>query len=136
MGRAKPAVVGVVNTNLEVVELLRDVLSDEGYAVVTAYTIEFKRGDRDFRAFVAEHRPQAVLWDIAIPYVENWKFFSEHVLGLGVLPERCFVCSTVNRAALEGLVGPTSALELVGRPFDLHEIVDAVRRAVAHPTGA
>jgi hypothetical protein len=134
MASSTQPVVAVVNTSVEILELLLGVLADEGYAAVPAFTFEFKRGERDFRAFVAEHRPSAVLWDIAIPYVENWEYFQHEVLGSDALPERCFICSTVNRTALEMLVGPTSTIELVGRPFDLQVIVDAVQRVVADRT--
>jgi DNA-binding response OmpR family regulator len=122
--------VAVINSSVEIAELLKEALEDEGFAVVVAYTVEFKRGGRNLRAFFEEHRPRAVLWDIAIPYAENWDYFSQHVLTLGLLPEHCFVCTTVNKTVLDLLVGTTGTLEVVGRPFDLSEIVDAVRHAV------
>jgi hypothetical protein len=128
--QATPPVVAVINTSTEIVDLLCEVLAEEGFAPVSALTLEFKRGERDLRTFVAEHRPQVILWDIAIPYVENWEYFRDHALSLGLLPERCFVCSTVNKTALDMLVGPTPAIELIGRPFDLDVITDAVRRAL------
>jgi hypothetical protein len=115
-------VVAVINTSVEIVELLQETLTDEGYTVVPAFTFEFKRGERDFRAFVS------------IPYVENWEYFRDNILELGILPKRCFICSTVNKTALEVLVGPTSTLELIGRPFDLEVIVDKVRRAIEAPS--
>jgi DNA-binding response OmpR family regulator len=130
MEQASRPVVAVINTSAEILELLQEFLSDEGYDVVPAYTVDFKRGERDFHTFVAEYRPQAVLWDISIPYMENWAYFRDTILGSGVLPERCFVCSTVNRTVLEMLVGPTSTIELIGRPFDLDVIGKRIRRIV------
>jgi hypothetical protein len=130
MAQSSQPVVAVINTSTEIIKLLSEVLADEGFAVVSAYTFEFKRGELDFRAFVAKYRPQAILWDIAIPYVENWEYLSKDVLDLGIVPERCFICSCVNKTALEMLVGPTPTIELIGRPFDLQVIIDAVRRVV------
>ena len=123
--------VAIINTSQESIELLEQVLADEGFATVSAYVVEFKRGQRDLDAFFRDHRPQAVIWDIAIPYVENWEFFQEQALTAQRLPESCFVVTTTNRTVLDMLVGPTPVLEMVGRPFDLEAIIDAVKRAVA-----
>ena len=38
--------------------------------------------------------------------------------------------TTTHKANLENLVGPTEAIEIVGKPYDLQQIVDAVKRAV------
>jgi hypothetical protein len=43
------------------------------------------------------------------------------------------VLTTTNKRALDALVGRTPAQELVGKPFDLDALVQAVRRAL--PTG-
>jgi hypothetical protein len=125
-------VVAVINTSVETGDILQEVLADEDFATAVAFAYEFKRGERDLYAFFAEHRPSVVIWDIALPYVENWHYFRDHVLSLGLLPERCFVCTTMNKSILDVLVGPTPTFELIGRPADLEVIVDAVRRALGH----
>jgi DNA-binding response OmpR family regulator len=122
--------VAIVDTTQESIELLRGVLAEAGFATVVAYTLEFKRGERDLRAFFADYRPQAVVYDIAIPYVQNWQFFHEHVLANGVLPAERFIITTANRTVLDLLVGPTPAIELIGRPYDLAAVVAAVRRVI------
>jgi DNA-binding NtrC family response regulator len=126
--------VAIINTSEETTRLLEDLMCDEGFTTITAYIPEFKRGERDIQAFFQEHRPQAVLYDIAIPYVENWTFFREQILTHASLPESSFVLTTTNRTALELLVGPTNSIELIGRPFDLETIVQAVKRAMASNT--
>ena len=42
-----------------------------------------------------------------------------------------FIITTTNLRVLEGLAGPTDAIELIGRPFDLGEILDRVALALA-----
>jgi DNA-binding NtrC family response regulator len=123
--------IAIINTSEEAIQLLQELMMDEGFATVTAYVPVFKRGERDIEAFFQEHHPQAVLYDIAIPYLENWTFFQEQILARDLLPATCFVITTTNRTVLEMLVGPTSAIELIGRPFDLDMIVQAVHRAIA-----
>ena len=42
-----------------------------------------------------------------------------------------FVLTTTNKPALDKLVGETEALEVIGKPYDLRQVVDAVRAALA-----
>jgi CheY-like chemotaxis protein len=123
--------IAIINTSVETIDMLRDLLEDEGFAVVATYVVRLKRGEQDLTSFFAEHRPQAVLYDIAIPYEENWDFLQQQVPPASGLAERQFVLTTTNKAALEHLVGPTAALEIIGKPFDLEVLMLAVRRAVA-----
>src|SRR4051812_736047 len=48
-------VVAVLNASTDVLELLREALVDEGFAVVTAKVPEIKRGQEDLIAFLHEH---------------------------------------------------------------------------------
>ena len=68
-------VVAVVNTSDEVIEMLTLVLEEEGFSVVgeRTRTVNFKREEQDLRAFLADHQPRVVVWDIAPPYEENWR---------------------------------------------------------------
>ena len=52
------------------------------------------------------------------------------------VPEMPFVLTTTNKPALDALVGPTDALEIIGKPFDLDQLVAAVRRALARRDAA
>ena len=126
-------VVAVINTAEETARVLTDLLEDEGFASVVAYVVDFKQGRQDLKAFFATYRPRAVIYDVALPYIENWNFFRNHILGAKLLPEECFVLTTANKTILDLLVGPTPTFELVGRPFDLEAIMVAVRRAVGDP---
>jgi CheY-like chemotaxis protein len=123
--------VAIINTSLETIQMLQDVLAEEGFATAAAYVTEFKRGERDLAAFFRQHQPQAVVYDIAIPYIQNWQFFQNQVLGLDLLSAGRFVVTTTNRSVLEQLVGPTQAIELIGRPYDLQTLISAVQRAAS-----
>lgn len=127
---AAPPLVAVVNTSEEVAGLLVHVLTMEGYRTAVAMVPDLKRGTPDPASFLAQHDARAVVWDIALPYEENWAFF-QSVERSDAARGRRFVLTTTNKRALEELVGPTSARELVGRPFDIDQIVAAVRRALA-----
>ena len=120
-------VVAVINTNDDLVLALRATLVDEGYTVVTAHIAEFKNGQVDFAAFLRTHDPDAVIYDVAVPYEDNWTFLQT----LRKLPEsdRPFIITTVNKRVMEQRVGPTDALEIVGgRADDFEAIVDALTK--------
>ena len=97
--------------------------------VVTGYIVDFRRGERDLVAFLVEHRPQVIIYDIALPYIENWQYFAT-VRSHSSLPDGAFVLTTTNKTVFEELVGPTGSFELVGKPFDIDQIVAATRKAL------
>ena len=121
--------VAILNTSQDVIDVLRDVCEDAGMDVVTGYIVDFRRGERDLGAFLTEHRPQVIIYDIALPYRENWQYFAT-VRALSGLPDGAFVLTTTNKTVLEALVGPTGSFELVGKPFDIDQIVAATRHAL------
>jgi len=41
-----------------------------------------------------------------------------------------FVLTTTNKPALDQLVGETEAIEIIGKPYDLDQVVAAVRSAL------
>jgi DNA-binding response OmpR family regulator len=121
-------VLGIINSSPEICALLATVFTEEGFRVVTTSPLELKHGAPTPADFLTEHRPVAVIYDIALPYEENWRFFrsiEESEAG----QQTRFVLTCINKRALEGLVGATPTHELIGKPYDLDQIVAAVRRA-------
>ena len=122
--------VAVVNSNEDTVEMLRQALQSSGFSsVVTGHIHDFKTGEADFPKYLEMHDPLVIVYDIAIPYEKNWTFLkllldSEHMHG------RKIVLTTTNKKRLEELVGPTDAFEIVGKPYDIDQIVEAVKTAV------
>ena len=92
-------VVAIINSAEETAEVLQELLEEEGFAAVVAYVVDFKLGRQDLRAFFAAQQPRAVIYDVALPYVENWALFQERILGAGLLPPECFVLTTANKSA-------------------------------------
>ncbi len=130
-------VVAVINTSEEVITMLSMALDEEGFSVVgqLTRTVNFKREELSLQQFLADHQPQVVLWDIAPPYEENWAYFQSVQQG-GAFSGRGVVLTTTNKRVLEQLVGATGAIEIVGKPYDLDQIVGAVRRELARLSGA
>lgn len=128
-----PPVVAIVNSNDDLVALLKELFERDGYSVVTAHIRDFRSGPRDFGTFLRAHNPSVVVYDVAIPYEENWEFLQK----LRVLPEAqqtLFVVTTVNLRVLTARIGPNEAIELQGgHADDLDPVLDVIHRLVRPP---
>lgn len=118
-------IIGILNSTEDVVDLLVEALEGEGYAARAAYIPDFKRGRGDPATWLGDLAPTAILYDIPPPYDENWTFYQRMRALPQAAPHR-FIITTTNARVLENLAGTTNAIEFVGRPFDLGEILDRV----------
>src|SRR5258708_38469789 len=133
MGRgstgSKPTI-AVFNSSEDTCGLLRPALEAEGFQTVAGHIPDVKKGGLDLIDFVTHHTPAVILYDISPPYDANWRFL-RLVRSSESLKKHQFVLTTTNKPALEQLVGQTETLEIIGKPYDLRQVVDAVRTALA-----
>jgi len=128
-------VAAVFNTSPDTIEMLLRVLGLAGFAVVSEFTYDIREGRTDLEAFMRQHRPNVIVYDIAPPYQENYQLFL-HLRSTPALRDCPIVITTTNAAHVQQLVGKAHRVyEVVGKPFDLDEIVQAVKEAVrSRPT--
>ena len=122
--------IAIVNSNDELIDILSEVFRRDGYDVVTAHSRDVREGKVELTELMAGSDPAVLLYDVAVPYDENWQF----VRGLRQSRElegRQLILTTTNKRALEQLVGPTDTYEIVGKPFDVQQIREAVKRAAS-----
>src|SRR6185295_5927203 len=124
----KSRIVAIFNTNPEVLELVRESLQQAGFQAVIAHIDDLKRGRLDMIQFVEEHKPDVIVYDVAPPYDTNWTFL-RLMRNSRVMQNRAFVVTTTNKRALEELIGPNDVVELLCKPYDLQQIVDACSAA-------
>jgi DNA-binding NtrC family response regulator len=130
MSTSAPPVVAILNSNDDTVELLRTVLELEGIVVVSAHVSDLRRGQFDFSGFLSEHDPKVVIYDIPPPYDRSWLFF-EHLKGLPTMKGREFVLTSTNPARVQQVAKPDQPVhEIIGKPYDLQLITDAVKKAL------
>ena len=137
MSQDAPAV-AVINSNENTVEMLRTCLQQHGFtAVATAHVTDIRHGRVDFLELIEAHDPQVIVYDVAIPYEENWRFL-QLLMSSEAMQDRKVVVTTTNKRVLDNLVGEqTGAQEIVGKPYDLRTVVEAVQRAAGKtPTNA
>jgi DNA-binding NtrC family response regulator len=123
------ATVAVINSNADTVEMLRLALQQRGLDSVTAHIEDIKRGALDFPRFLKEHDPRVLIYDISPPYDQNWTFLGM-LRTIDAMRDRAVIVTTTHKGNLEKLVGPTDAIEIVGKPYDLEQILLAVEHAI------
>jgi DNA-binding NtrC family response regulator len=123
--------IAVINSSEDTVDMLRTCLQQEGFtSVVTTHVTDIKRGREDIIGFLATHDPQVLVYDVSIPYEENWNFL-RLLMTSDEMDGRRVVITTTNKKVLESFVGKTDAIEIHGKPYDLQAIVESVQAAAA-----
>ena len=126
---APQRIIAVFNASSDTVEMLRAALEGQGLHTVPGHIAEVKKGELDFVGFVEHHRPAVIVYDISPPYDTNWNFL-RLVRSSDAVRDCRFVITTTNKPALDAMVGDNEALEIIGKPYDLDRVVDAVRSAL------
>ncbi len=128
-------VVAVINTSPDIIDMLRIAFEQAGFVVVSALTYEIRDGEIDVETFVRQHGPRVIVYDLAPPYDANWQFFL-HMREIPVFEGCQFVLTSTNAQYVQKLAGRDQHVyEIIGKPFDLEQIIQAVKEALrARPT--
>jgi len=79
---------------------------------------------------LVQYDPKVVIFDITPPYAENWHFFKT-IQSVKAMDGRGLVLTTTNKNRLDEVVGADStAIEIVGKPYDLQQITAAITAAL------
>jgi CheY-like chemotaxis protein len=125
------SVVLVLDTNVDTVEMLRTALDAAGFSVTSAFMDDIARGDTSLDSMLRLTPPSVVLFDVAIPYDRNWAL-KEKLQEVPELQGVPFVVTTTNVRRLREVVNEASGepvIEIIGKPYDIEQIVQAVTRA-------
>lgn len=130
MTRSGPATIAILNTNDDTVEMLRILIETEGMVAVSAHLSDMRRGQLDFAGFLKEHDPAVVIYDVAPPY-DRSLLFLQHLKALPAMKHRKVVLTSTNPARVQQTGAPDEQVyEVIGKPYDLKVIVDAVKTAL------
>ena len=115
----------VVDDELTLAELLRDVLEDEGHRVVTA------TDGREALACLAEDRPDLVLSDVMMPHLDG----RELARALHADPSWQVIPLVLMSAAGATALNDVPYAAFIGKPFDLDVLLTTVTRLLAGHKG-
>ena len=129
-------ILAVFNASEDTVAFVRLFFEGQGFRVVTqswpAYDpLRAEVAD----AFVSQQGADVVIFDVSLPYDENWQHFEAFKKALDGrnVP---VVLTTTNKRALTEMIGTTDAIEIVGKPYDLDHLAAAVRNAMQRLAGS
>jgi DNA-binding response OmpR family regulator len=71
----KLPVVAVINTNPDLVELLKARIESAGFIVLIIHLADIRAG-ADIGAVMTQHRPEVVVFDVVLPYERTGASFS------------------------------------------------------------
>ena len=126
-----PPVVSLFNASDDTVEMVARMLESTGICCLTTCRFaDLRKGRIDFNAYLRTCNPAVVIFDISPPYLENWAFFKTMRDSIG-MEKRGLVLTTTNKLRLDEIIGNESnAIEIVGKPYDLQQISDAIENAL------
>src|SRR5688572_27871104 len=130
-----PTVVAIVNTNPDLVRIMRYSLERAGFVVFEIHIEDIRLGEANVDSFLRQHDPKVIVYDLAPPYDMNWRFL-DHLRTSTAFKGCQFVLTSVNvRHAEEIVRGDESVYEILGEEKDSAEDVRAVKEASrARPT--
>jgi CheY-like chemotaxis protein len=115
----------LLNGHSDTIQLLSDWFGALGAIVHHSRTLDLCGNLDTGGTMLQTLRPDAILFDLAVPYERNWECF-KRLQSIGLFGDIPIILTTVNRAALERLVGPTDSFEIIGTPHDLWQLQDLV----------
>lgn len=125
-------VVAILNNIEDLVRMFSEILRGAGYRVVTAMLADARREKQDLVAFLKEHDPRVVIYDVSFPYAVNWTML-EGLRDRGALVGRGVLVTTPNRQAMQDLLRVSDVLEITGRPEEYSKLVEEVGNLIKEP---
>lgn len=124
----QPRVVAVIDSDPDSTELIKTILEIHGMVAATGSLIEFRLGKASLLEFLQRTTPDVIVFDLGLPYEANYRFLQKSIED-PAFPKGCgIVLTTTNARVVETLLG-VRAVEILGKPFDLEQLVNAIQSA-------
>ena len=120
----------LLNSQPDTITLLSDWFGALGATVHSSKTLELCHREDEAQALLETIHPDVIIFDLSIPYAQNWQCL-QHLIKMGLFGSVPLVLTTTNKRALDQIVGPTDAFEVIGTPHDLWHLQELVEWRVA-----
>jgi DNA-binding NtrC family response regulator len=118
--------VAVFNSRQDLIDALQAGLEAEGFSTCGADVADIQSGALDLLAFVHQHKPQLVVYDLPRPYESHWNFL-RLLKDTQMFNAMTWVLATTDKRALEAAVGASGVVEFIfGEPYGVEDVVTAV----------
>jgi CheY-like chemotaxis protein len=124
-------VIAVVNDDTDFLEMMQELLSQEGYQTV------MHREESTAHELIRSEQPNLVILDIRLATPEaGWKIMELMRLDPQTTQIPMIACSADSRALREKAAWlQEHRIEILGKPFDLDDLLELVQRLVGSPPG-
>ena len=130
MTRTRRPLVAILDSRMEFLDALREALETDGYGAVTARLAEIQDGTLDLVAFIDEHDPALIVYDLPRPIERHWNFL-RLLRETDSLKARTWILTTTDKHALDAAVGSSAVIDTIfGQPYVVADVVAAVRSAL------
>lgn len=118
MRRASSKIIGVVNCDQDIVDILDYVLGQKGYKIVSAQ-------EKDLYAFFKKNSPDILFWNITPPYDKNLSYCHK-IMNDNTAKGKRLILTTTNEIVLKKLTR-NWRVDIVEQPFDLNSVAKLIR---------
>jgi len=126
--RTKP-LVAIFDSADDVIEMLGQVLEDHGFQTVVGRIAEIQSGVLDLVAFLDEHNPQVILFDLPRPYEQDLNFLRLLTTTDGLKRRGCVLMTTHEEALKVVFRSAVGQPSIIGKPY-VPEVVQMVQTAL------
>jgi CheY-like chemotaxis protein len=114
----KKPVVALIQSNPDVAHEISAALENQGFLVATYVPGDFLlRHKRELIEFLRFNHAEALIYDIATPYFENWEAFEE-IRSESGLQDQPYLLTTIDKNLLQNVTSVAPYFEIRGSQFD------------------
>src|ERR1700674_2852009 len=118
--------VAILDSRQDFIEALQAALEAKGFAASGVHVADIQSGALDLLAFVHEHKPQLVVYDLPRRYESHWSFL-RLLKDNRMFNAMTWVLATADKRSLEAAVGASGVVEIIfGEPYGVEDVVTAV----------
>jgi DNA-binding response OmpR family regulator len=123
--------VAVFEADLGIARLIHDSLEEYGFRVIIASRYALQHDSAALDDFLRSTRPGLVIWDIGVPYEENWQFFHSTVSVQLAHYECLYLVMTTQPTELADRSDTMLPAPILFKPFSMEQLIKAVVSALA-----